>query len=68
MNVGKRLKKWRESLGLSQRDAASRAGVSQAAWQAVEDGRVKRIGLDVAWRIVDATDGRLSLSDFRRAA
>ena len=47
--VGERLKKWRGTR--SQREAAKAAGVSQAAWQAVEAGDIKRIGLDVAARI-----------------
>jgi transcriptional regulator with XRE-family HTH domain len=62
--VGRRLKKWRDSHDLTQRAAAKRAGVSQAAWQAVESGRCKRLGIDVAARIVRSTDGAISLDDF----
>lgn len=64
MAIGRKLRKWREDNGLTQRAAAKRAGVSQAAWQNAETDQVKRIGFDVVRKIVAATDGRLSYDDF----
>ncbi len=70
MTVGQRLKKWRDSTTskktgktLTQREAADLAGVSQAAWQAVESGSIKRLGLEVADKIVQATGGTITLDD-----
>lgn len=64
MSVGKKVAKWRAAQGLSQRAAATRARISQAAWQAIEADEVKRIGLDVACRVVVACDGAIVLEDF----
>lgn len=36
--VGRRLQGWREHCGLSQREAATRAGVSQSFWSQCEAG------------------------------
>lgn len=66
MKVGEKVKSWRLERGLSQRDAAKAAGISQAAWQAIETGRTPRIGLDVAERVVTVTQGVVVLADFPR--
>ena len=66
MTVGQKLKKWRDSIPLTQREAAARAKVSQAAWQAVESDNVKRLGLEVARKIAHATGGAITLEDFTR--
>lgn len=66
MTVGQKLEKWRRAQGLNQRQAAARAKVSQAAWQAVEADRCKRLGLDVARKIAASTGGAITLDDFAR--
>jgi transcriptional regulator with XRE-family HTH domain len=63
MTVGERVKRWREARELGQRQAAAGAGISQAAWQAIETGRVKRIGLEVARHVVAYMGGEISLED-----
>lgn len=63
MRIGKRVEQWRKARGLSQRDAAEGAGISQAQWQAIESGRVKRIGLQVARHVVAYMGGEISLQD-----
>lgn len=63
MSAAEKLGAWRKSRELSQREAAKMAGISQAAWQALEAGTIKRLGLDVAARIVEVTDGAVALAD-----
>ncbi len=63
MSVGQRLRDWRGSQNLSQQEAADRAGLSQAAWQKLETTEPKRIGLDLAARVVDVTKGQITLVD-----
>ena len=63
MKTARKLKKWRESNNYNQRVSAKMAGISQAAWQAVESGQSKRIGLQVAAGIVRATDGLVTLDE-----
>ena len=63
MKASQKLKKWRDTNGLTQRAAALKAGLSQAAWHSIEAGTSKRIGLDVANAIVAVTDGAVSLKD-----
>lgn len=66
MHVGEKIAAWRNGLDLKQKDVAKRAGVSQALWSKLEDGRMKRVGLEVARRIVEVTSGAISLDDFSR--
>lgn len=63
MNVGKRVERWRKARKLTQREAAIGAGISQAAWQAIETNRSKRIGLQVARHLVAFMGGEISLED-----
>lgn len=63
MSAAAKLMGWRKRLDLTQREAAKKAGISQAAWQALEAGSNKRLGLDVAARIVDTTGGAVTLAD-----
>lgn len=63
MTIGEKVEKWRRARGLSQREAAKGAGISQAAWQAIESGRMKRIGLQVARRVVAYMGGEISIED-----
>lgn len=63
MDAAAKLMSWRKRLELSQREAAKMAGISQAAWQALEAGTMKRLGLDVAARIVEVTAGAVALAD-----
>lgn len=63
MHIGKRVERWRRARGLSQRQAAKGAGISQAAWQAIETGRTKRIGLQVARHVVAYMGGEITLED-----
>lgn len=67
MRIGEKLTKWRRAQDLTQREAAKRAGISQAAWSAIETGNVKRLGLDVARRIVAVTNGAVTLDELARA-
>lgn len=64
MSVGRKVRKWRQSRGLSERAAAAKIGVSQPTWRAVENDDVKRIGLAVARRFVMGLDGEITLDDF----
>lgn len=64
MSVGKKIARWRAARGLSERAAAALAHVSQPTWRSVERDEMKRIGLDVAWRIVRACGGVVTLDDF----
>lgn len=61
--IGKRVEKWRDERGLSQRDAAKGAGISQAQWSAIESGRVKRIGLEIARKVVAYMGGAITMED-----
>lgn len=62
--VGDKLRIWRERRGFSKRRAAAAVGVSQPVWLALEGGTMKRVGLDIAARVVVALDGEISLYDF----
>lgn len=67
MKVGEKLRVWRKAHeGLTQTEAAKAAGISQSAWAAVEIGDFRRIGLDVAQRIVEVTSGAIAITDFPR--
>jgi transcriptional regulator with XRE-family HTH domain len=74
MSAGKKIARWRATLGLKERGAAELVGVSQPTLRAVERDEIKRIGLDVAMAFVRATDGAVTIDDFlmkkakRRAA
>lgn len=62
MTAGQKLLAWRKKLGLSQREAAARAGLTKAAWQSYEAGsspKAPAIG-----SIQRVTDGEVSLSDW----
>lgn len=48
---------------MTQREAARGAGISQSAWAAIEAGRIRRIGLDVARHVVAYMGGEISLDD-----
>lgn len=63
MQAGKRLEQWREARGLTQRQAAKGAGISQNAWQMIESGNYTRIGLRVAQHVIAYTDGIVSFED-----
>lgn len=64
MSVGRKVRKWRLAQGLSERQAATKAGISQPAWRAVEADEMKRIGLEVARKIVRACEGAITIEDF----
>lgn len=66
MTFGERLRAWRLGLNKTQRQAAKAAGIGQSVWAELEADAVKRIGLDVARRVVAVTGGCLSLEDFPR--
>jgi transcriptional regulator with XRE-family HTH domain len=67
MTVGKKIHRWRVALGLTERAAAERVGVSQPTLRAVERDEVKRIGLQVALAFVYACEGAVSIDDFSPA-
>lgn len=63
---GEKLKGWRKFKGLLQTAAAEGAGISQPRWSDLEKGKAGRIGLDEALRIVNFTNGDITLDDFPR--
>lgn len=54
--------KWRHANGLTQREAARRAGLSQPAWQAYESGGLPKT--PAALSIERLTDGAVSVTDW----
>lgn len=66
MQIGKKLRAWRLSRGVTQTEAAEAAGISQSSWAEIEVGDFKRIGHDVVLRIVEVTGGEISINDFPR--
>lgn len=64
--MGEKLAAWRTAQDLKQREAAKAAGISQALWSRLEEGRMKRVGLEIARRIVEVTSGAIVLEDFPR--
>jgi transcriptional regulator with XRE-family HTH domain len=54
------LKEWRETIGLTQREAAERIGVHPMYVSQIERGR-RRPGMKVATRIRDVTGGQVTL-------
>jgi DNA-binding XRE family transcriptional regulator len=68
MDVKHRLVEWRKGKGLSQREAARLAGVSQAAWQSYEDARATSCpGVNAALCIEEVTEGEICVDDWREA-
>ena len=63
MHVSKRLLHWRLGRGISQRDAAKLADVTQSAWQRYEDGksRPKQRSADAIERL---TEGSIRASEW----
>ncbi|WP_144832522.1 helix-turn-helix transcriptional regulator [Microbacterium sp. BH-3-3-3] len=43
-NLATRVRDARNALGLNQREAAKRAGISQSTWQRIEDGKEPTLG------------------------
>ena len=68
MHVKHRLIAWRKGRGLSQRDAARLAGVSQAAWNSYEDAESTSCpGINAALEIARITDGAVPVEEWREA-
>lgn len=68
MHVKYRLVAWRKEQGLSQREAAAKACVSQAAWQSYEDAESTSCpGINAALNIEAVTGGAIAVSDWREA-
>jgi transcriptional regulator with XRE-family HTH domain len=65
MNAGEKLLKWRHEQGLSQKQAAEKAGLSQPAWQAYESGGLPRT--PAASTIERITDGAVKVSDWEES-
>lgn len=63
MKAPKRLKAWRVLAGLTQCDAAARAGVSQTAWNHWEAGK-KKPDVDNAVELEKLTEGAVSVQDW----
>lgn len=62
MNAGQKLLAWRKRAGLTQRQAAKLACVSQPTWLEYENGRApetKRMA-----RIIELTEGAVTLADY----
>lgn len=68
MTVSERLVAWRTSTGLSQREAARRAGVAQPTWSDLEAGRAKRVSVDTAMAVERVTDGAIRVTEWEKAA
>lgn len=64
MRAGKRIKKWREALGLTQRQAAKVVGVSQPTFGNYENDIIVDVRLDTALAFVAACGGEVRLEDF----
>lgn len=68
MSVKNRLVEWRKAHGLSQREAAKKAGVSQAAWHSYEDDDSTACpGINAALAIAELTEGEIPVVDWREA-
>lgn len=68
MHVKQRLVEWRKKRGLSQREAARLARVSQASWNAYEDDESTSCpGVNAALSIEEVTDGEVRVADWREA-
>lgn len=61
-----RLVAWRRREGHTQREAARRAGVSQAAWQSYEDDTSTACpGVNAALAIQEITHGEIPVTEWR---
>ena len=59
---------WRKEKGLTQREAAALAGVSQAAWNGYEDATSRSCpGINAALNIARITDGAIPVEAWREA-
>ena len=67
--IGERLKSFRESMGLSQKDAAQQAGISQASWSDYEnDEKLPRVRQAMLLaRLTKDTPFRIRLKDIADA-
>lgn len=54
MRAHQRLRKWRVAAGLTQQEAAERAGLWQSAWSLIEHGQ-RSPSLEQAFRIAEVT-------------
>lgn len=57
MNAVQKMKAWRDSLDLSQREAAERSEISQAVWSEYESGRSSSHTVDIVAAISRVTKG-----------
>ncbi len=64
MTVSERLVAWRSSVGISQREAARRAGVAQPTWSDLEGGRAKRVSVDTALAVEKITEGAIRVTEW----
>lgn len=62
MTPAEKLVKWRHERGLSQREAAALAGLSQPAWHAYENGGLPKT--PAATSIESATGGAVRVTDW----
>lgn len=53
ISIGRRAKYFRENMGMTQTEAASRAGMSQATWSRIEGGKTPTAGdvLGLSWAL-----------------
>lgn len=74
VSIGKRVKMFREKLGMNQPDASARAGISQATWSRIETGaKTPTAGevLGLSWALgvpFDTVLGRSAIRDRLRFA
>ncbi len=64
MRVHEKLLAWRLAEGLSQREAAERADISQSAWCEYESGEGSAPKVDQAIRITNLTCGHVTVEDW----
>jgi transcriptional regulator with XRE-family HTH domain len=64
--TSERLRRWRESQGLSGHEAARRADLVQSVWWRIENGE-RRPSLDQAFAIQELTGGMIAAKDWRKA-
>lgn len=64
MRASERLVAWRKVAGLSQREAAARAGVAQPTFSDLEHGRARRVSVDTALAIERLTAGLIRVAEW----
>jgi transcriptional regulator with XRE-family HTH domain len=64
MTASERLAAWRKREGISQSEAARRAGICQPTWSELEGGRAKRVSVPTAAAVERLTGGAVRIGDW----